>query len=1017
MNVQITDVGLAALNANAGVITLSLCKIGDGYNYVPSPTDTDIHGNLVFSGVPSAPVAANANVVKYGFYMDYSVGDFAYGEFGLFMENGDLFALGCSSSLYEKLKLTSATTGNSVRIDIYLSVNNQNYDMWFDIGESNNQFRIAVLQSPDLLPQSKDATPNAYVVQGATPDQNAMLAFTDRNGIWSFDAYQFINQVGGTITGFDSQSVTIDLSTYTSDMTPSYFGQVIFEFTSGTDYSICRYVSSTVESNGVMRLNFATPLLKTPQVGDSFVIFKRNPLSSSNVQIPIASDTVLGGIKLSNDFDITSDGVLSLDPLGVGWVLSVNSMTGDVELTADDIPGISTVGKTGKYSDLIDAPDAYVLPTASQTTLGGIKIPSNGNLTVGSGGVLDLGFTPVKTVNGVQPDANGNVDPPADVGLTDPQPIPPGSNLQTFQTAGLFYTDANTGAVTNAPGGLTSFILEVIPFTEEGTGGDVIQRVTAANICYLSKCTSGSWSSWTQIGGSPPLATTSFPGVMQVGSGLGVTPAGVVSALFKTVNGKSYDPSTGNVQLSASDVGALDAQNVGTPGNIPGFLTDQSGTPTDPDWYFQNGRLPAKQLPIASYYRVGLWNANTGAVSVNQDRWSINSLVAGGLINVTVEGPAGTFNTFDANAEGMIFVVNVAGNTTLDGNTAWQVGDRLQALSGAWVKVGSGSPGALAGPLTRGSGAATDNDYFFNNGRLPGSQLPINSMYICGTLNGATGAIVGVVRGDYNYKSLAANGNIVITITNAAGVSNDVTVNARGRIFQVQDTGGNFAIDGITQWVVGDQAISLNGQWRRWSSTAVRSVQGIIADSNGNVNLTRAAISNALGGALEGRTTAGGTSGLSIYATGGQPLFLNRDGGNTVYFGNGAGANVAYVDASGNGVFTNATALSDIREKENIKPVSRALYKLMRLKYFTYNLIGQPDVRLLSTSAQDLQEVQPETVMERADGKLGVYTEGHVALVGAALQEAYHRIIALEEGLRRAYAKINRLEKENGNDN
>lgn len=1005
MYVQLTDAGAAALNAGTGPITLTTYKLGSAYNYVPEATDTDIHGTLVEQGAPSQPQAVSANLVRYSILLDFTLGPFQFGEVGIYMANGELFALAADNVLIQKLKMTSANTGNAIRLDIYLSMVGTNYDMWLSVGESNNEFRLAVIQSPDVLPISNMATPNAYVVQPASQDQKAMLAYTDRNGLWLFDCYDFINQMSATITGFDSHSVTIALSEYTTDMSPDYFGQLILEFTSGAIYSTCRYIKTAVISGSTVTLGFNTPVAMTPAVGDTVVIFSRDSLSTSNVILPIASDTTLGGIKVGPDFDIDSTGVLSLNPTSV--VLSVNDKVGVVELGIDDIPDAAPVAKTNSYNDLDDKPAAYVLPPASTTVLGGIKIPTNGHFTM-TDGVLDYGFTVVESVNGVSPDEDGNIELPASTGLTNPLAIPANTNLNNIVTDGLYYTTDDSTGLVNAP--TATGILEVVVYNSTGLGGagdSIMQRWSTGGTAYVRTRNVATWSAWSQLGGTIPAATTSSLGVVQVGDRLEVTPGGILSSLFNNVNGKTMDE-TGTITLEAADVGALSAAAVGTPGNLPGFLTDQSGTPTDPDWYYQNGRIPDDQLSKGVYYQAGTWNASNGTVTAAPDGWVINSLKAGGVINITVEGPTGTFNTVDVNAEGMIFRVDTAGNTALDSNTAWQVGELLQSRNGVWTKIAEGFPGGYAGPLTRGSGAATDNDYFFNNARLPGSQLPINSVYICGTLNGNTGAIVGVVRGDYTYKSLAPNGNVVITITNAAGVSNDVTVNARGRMFQVQDTGGNFAIDGITQWAIGDQAISLNGQWRRWSSTAVRSVQGIIADANGDVALTRTAVSNAINGALEGRTTAGAANSLSLYAVGNNPLYLNLGGGNTVYFGNGAGGTVAYVDNAGNGVFTNATALSDVTKKKNFEPVTEAMKKVMGIDVFTYELIeDDSERRYVGISAQSLQAVQPEAIMERNDGTLGVNIQGHVALLTKALQEANERLVILERYVKQLVSNQN----------
>lgn len=880
MNLQITDAGQAALDANAGPVTLTLCKIGNGYNYIPSPTDTDIHGTEVFSGVPAAPVSVNANVVKYGFYMDYSVGPFAWGEFGLFMENGVLFALGCEQVLLQKLKQTSSDVGNSARLDIYLSMVNQNYEMWMDIGESNNRFRLAVVQSPDVLPSSKDATPNAYVVQSAGPTQVPMLAFTDRTGLWSFDCYAYVNQTGGTVVGFDSQSVTIALSEFNSDMSPDYFGELILEFTTGGNFSICRYVQSAIVSGGLVTLGFATPMLKTPVVGDKFIVFKRQPLSVTNVIIPIASASQLGGVKIGQGLQITTDGVLSIDPITAGFVTSINGETGDVELDANNLPGLALVAKSNNYNDLDNRPAAYTLPTASITTKGGVKMPTNGNLVTAADGTLDLGFLPVKTVNGVSADANGNVVPPPNIGLVNPQLIGASSDLNTFQTAGLFFTDATTGAIANAPGGVTSFTLEVVPFTTEGTGGDVVQRITTSTGAFIRRLTGAVWSSWAILGGQPAVATTTTIGVVQVGDGLDVQVSGILSSKILTVAGIA-PTLNGNVPVTAASVGALSSENIGQPGGVAGLLTEEFGAPTDPDYYYQNARLRALQLPRGAKYAAGTWNATTNVVTVALDRWTINSLLATGNMSVTVEGPIGTFNTVTVNAEGLSFYVATAGTTSLDGNASWAVGDIIE---------------------------------------------------------------------------------------------------------------------------------SRNGLWRKANQISVRSVQGILPGVTGDIALTRSAVSNALNGGLEGRTTAGATAPLSLYATGGNALYLNRDGGNTVYFGNGAGGTPAYVDAAGNGVFTNATALSDERKKHKLGSMAGNLHKLMQLRYFTYELRDQPGKRLVGTSAQRLQSVQPEAVMEREDGFLGVYTDGHVALLGAALQEMFQRYEVLTNDMRKLLLRIQQLE-------
>lgn len=564
---QLTNAGAALLNGNTGPITLTTCTLGSAYNYIPNLTDTNIHGSAVYSTAPSAPVAANANIVKYSVYLDYDVGSFSFGEFGLFTADGTLFALGANNALVQKTSIASNGVGNSIRLDIYLSMVSKNYDMWLDLAESNNSFRLAVLGSVDQLPSPQNAVPNAYIISGQNQSQGAYLAYTDRSGLWNFDAYAFAYQQTATITAFDSQSVTISSSQYVAGMNPAYLGEVVMEFATGALFGICRYVQSVVVSGGSATLTFDNPLMALPIVGDQVVFFGRQELSTTIGNLPIASSTLIGGVKVGTTLTIASDGTLNV--AGTAYpVLSVNGKTGTVVLTAADISGLATVASTGSYNDLLNKPAAYVLPAATTTTLGGVMAPTDGTLLIAANGTLTLGHVYVQTVNGVAPDpSTGNVVyNPTITGLVSPAKIPNAASLNSYQTTGLFFIlDADAPSITNAPSTLSSGgVLEVEPFTTTASGGDVIQRFQQANAQFFRRYTqsSNTWSAWTQVATSTALApatTTTIGGVI-VGAGLNVTVNGTLSTVIQSVNGQSVAA----VNLTAADVGAItDAPSTG----------------------------------------------------------------------------------------------------------------------------------------------------------------------------------------------------------------------------------------------------------------------------------------------------------------------------------------------------------------------------------------------------------------------------------------------------------------------
>jgi hypothetical protein len=496
MLIQLTNAGAALLDAQAGPITLSTFKLGSASGYIPSPTDTDIHGTLIYTGGISPYVVINANIVRYSCYLDYDLGPFQFGELGLFTDTGVLFALAVNDVLIDKIK--GGDTGNSIRLDSYLSMVQQNYQMWLDYASTSNKFAMAVLGSVDQLPPPQNAVPNAYIISGRTAQQSGFIAYTDRNGLWNFDAYQYANQAQLDIIAFDSQSVTIDISQYQTGMDPEYIGEIIVEFSTGALYGICRYVSTVVENGSNVTFGFENALMQTPIVGDKFIIFGRQALSTTLTNIPIATTTDLGGIIVGDTLTITPQGVLNVGPLNYP-VTSVNGQTGTVTINADNLPGLAQVAKTNNYNDLSNKPGI-----ASTTALGLVRVPdpTKNTIVINGLGVIDLGFAPVKTVNNQGPDADGNINlTSTTTGLVSATQIPNASDLNTYINTGLFYAlAADVNSINNIPTtNIGQFTLEVVPFYAGAGPGEVIQRLTTNSQVFFRAYITSVWYPWTSL--------------------------------------------------------------------------------------------------------------------------------------------------------------------------------------------------------------------------------------------------------------------------------------------------------------------------------------------------------------------------------------------------------------------------------------------------------------------------------------------------------------------------------------
>jgi hypothetical protein len=802
MLVQLTNAGAALLAANSGPIELSTFELGSAFGYIPEPTDTNIHGSLIYTGEPSSFLVINANVVKYSAYLDYDLGPFNFGELGLYTADGTLFALATASALITKQPESAGVyTGNSIRLDIYLSIVGQNYSMWLDYASSNNNFQMAVLQTPDTLPQPQNATPNAYIITGATSQQSSFLAYTSQTGLWNFDCYQYANQAAASITAFTPNSITISQSQYVPGMNPAYLGATIIEFSSGALYGICRYVSNVTLSGGNAILTFDTPLMMTPALGDTVLAFGRQQLSTTIPNLPVATTSTLGGVIIGNTLTVNSQGLINVAPTAFP-VLSVNGMTGEVMLTASEISGLATVAMTGLYSSLIGTPPPYALPIASTSTLGGVMAPSDGNLTIGGTGVIDLGFSPVKTVNGISPDGTGNVTvPPATViGLVAPQEIAAATDFNTLQTTGLYFgLDVYAATFLNAPNTTVGGVLDVEPFTTTASGGDVIQRYTQAGAMYFRRYSqsANTWSTWVQVSTSTalPPATTTTLGAVIVGMGLLVNGSGVLSAGITSVNGQ-----TGSVSLTASDVNAVPLSAVNAQGGVPS-LTITTTTPvpaTDPYTY---GRIPFFQNTLGTWENAGKWDASANHViqahTGNTTTDTNTSLASGGMQTIDISyngnGPSGlgTPDYQTVSAEGNVYQVIVAGTTDLDGTSDWNVGDLAVVVNGGWVRIANST--STPAPLIESAADTVKSNTSVASGTTATLSLPSTAPSPVAIL-----AFISV-----NYLQASAGQTATITLTMTDTTSSTTWTNT-----------GTY-LSGTTLWVAGSatngDALTLTG--------------------------------------------------------------------------------------------------------------------------------------------------------------------------------------------------------------
>jgi hypothetical protein len=453
MKVQITDAGVALMQAATSPIILTSYSLGSAYGYNPATNQTTLQGTLVKSGIPYAPVVTTENSIKYSIYLNDADGPFSFGEI-LLKVNNTVFAVCVFDQPVNKLPFDPITdAGGSYLIDIFTSEVSGNYSMWTASAYSSSM-RASAIVGPEALPSPSNAIPNVFVVSAISNSVASYFAYTDRQGIWNFDKYKLaltVPVLAATTTTLTFSSDAVALMAF------SGLGTLLVQGVSGTAYGACRYVSATgvnaqIPNSATVTLN--VPLFSVPQVGDEFQFLTFYPsalpigepvydktgsqvlftavTSQASVILPVATATTKGTVSVGSGLSVDANGVLSAaTPLAtttnpglvsVGAGLSVSQagvLSANVQAlnpaTATTLGGVKVgTGLSIDSNGLLSSTATQLLPATTQT-LGSVIVGSG--LSVTNGGVLSANPSPATATrlgsimigSGLTVDANGVV--------------------------------------------------------------------------------------------------------------------------------------------------------------------------------------------------------------------------------------------------------------------------------------------------------------------------------------------------------------------------------------------------------------------------------------------------------------------------------------------------------------------------------------------------------------------------------------------------------------------------------
>ena len=213
-------------------------------------------------------------------------------------------------------------------------------------------------------------------------------------------------------------------------------------------------------------------------------------------------------------------------------------------------------------------------------------------------------------------------------------------------------------------------------------------------------------------------------------------------------------------------------------------------------------------------------------------------------------------------------------------------------------------------------------------------------------------------------------------------ISGDLTANTASFVSATGAFSGTFAgnVTGDIYHPAGNKVFENGGPAANVPATFTGNVNGTVssltnhdtdslAEGDDNLYFTTARARNTLVGGT-GVTYTAGTGTIAI--------------GQTV----STSSNVQFASVLATGDVTAFGSVSDIRQKENIKPIYNALDKVLQLGGYTFNYKAKPEEPMTGVMAQELMTVLPEAVYKTIDGNTGeeIYAVRHGNVIGLLIE-------------------------------
>lgn len=245
----LTTAGQALIDASPGVpVACTSFRLAQTTPYIPTIGQTAPVGSMLFSGIPGAAEEQANGSVKYPMFLDSTVGNFDFNEVALFVGT-TLFAIACASTSITKTKTTSFVQGNNLSISAYITSGSSSGTI--GLANSAQEYNVADVASPDLLPQAASSDINIYNVGiGSAGELTLAHKMSSR---WELSGFAssgplIVSAGGANFVQFATRQRIVDGA-----------GMMLVQAISGPNAGFIRTVSSYVDTNIRYNLSNAFP--------------------------------------------------------------------------------------------------------------------------------------------------------------------------------------------------------------------------------------------------------------------------------------------------------------------------------------------------------------------------------------------------------------------------------------------------------------------------------------------------------------------------------------------------------------------------------------------------------------------------------------------------------------------------------------------------------------------------------------------------------------------------------------